>query len=68
IAYIVYRWDINVRMSTIIGFVGGGGIGFVLQRNINQTLYTRASVMVIAIAVVVVILDTVSAQVRRRII
>ncbi|MFQ5436889.1 MAG: phosphonate ABC transporter, permease protein PhnE, partial [Anaerolineae bacterium] len=68
LSFTVYSWDINVRMSTIIGFVGGGGIGFVLQRNINQTLYTRASVMVIAIAVVVVILDTVSAQVRRRII
>ncbi len=68
IAYIFYRWDINVRLSTIIGFVGGGGIGFVLQRNINQLLYTRASVMVIAIAVVVVVLDNISARVRSRII
>ena len=38
IAYIFYRWDINVRLSTIIGFVGGGGIGFVLQRNINHLM------------------------------
>jgi len=68
IAYIFYRWDINVRMSTIIGFVGGGGIGFVLQRNINQVLYTRASVMVIAIAVVVTTLDFVSAKIRSKII
>ncbi|MAT98771.1 MAG: hypothetical protein CL608_16635 [Anaerolineaceae bacterium] len=68
IAYIFYRWDINVRLSTIIGFVGGGGIGFVLQRNINQLLYTRASVMVIAIAIVVVVLDNISARVRSRII
>jgi phosphonate ABC transporter permease subunit PhnE len=68
IAYIFYRWDINVRMSTIIGFVGGGGIGFVLQRNINQLLYTRASVMVIAIAIVVIVLDNISARVRSRII
>ncbi|MCC6606955.1 MAG: ABC transporter permease subunit [Anaerolineae bacterium] len=68
IAYIFYRWDINVRMSTIIGFVGGGGIGFVLQRNINQILYTRASVMVIAIAIVVIVLDNISARVRSRII
>ncbi|RMG90444.1 MAG: ABC transporter permease subunit [Chloroflexi bacterium] len=68
IAYIFYRWDINVRMSTIIGFVGGGGIGFVLQRNINQTLYTKASVMVIAIAIVVGVLDYLSAQIRDRII
>ena len=31
ISYTMYRWDINVRMSTIIGIVGGGGIGFVLD-------------------------------------
>lgn len=68
IAYIFYRWDINVRMSTIIGFVGGGGIGFVLQRNINQLLYTKASVMVIAIAIVVIALDNISSKVRSRII
>lgn len=67
IAYIFYRWDINVRMSTIIGFVGGGGIGFVLQRLLNQLQYSRASVMVIAIALIVTILDNVSSRVRQRI-
>ena len=35
LAYTFYRWDINIRMSTIIGFVGGGGIGFLLQQWIN---------------------------------
>jgi ABC-type phosphate/phosphonate transport system permease subunit len=35
ISFTMYRWDINVRMSTIIGFAGGGGIGFLLQQNIN---------------------------------
>jgi phosphonate transport system permease protein len=68
VAYIFYRWDINVRLSTIIGFVGGGGIGFVLQRFLNQLLYRQASVMVIAIAVVVTILDNISSRIRRRII
>jgi phosphonate ABC transporter permease subunit PhnE len=68
IAYIFYRWDINVRLSTIIGFVGGGGIGFVLQRFLNQLLYQQASVMIIAIAVVVTLLDYVSSRIRRRII
>jgi len=27
VSYIIYHWDINVRISTVIGFVGGGGIG-----------------------------------------
>lgn len=68
IAFIFYRWDINVRMSTIIGFVGGGGIGLVLQRSANLTQYRQASVMVIAIAVTVTTLDYISSQIRSRII
>lgn len=68
IAFAFYRWDINVRMSTIIGFVGGGGIGLVLQRATNLTQYRQASVMVIAIALVVVILDYISSKIRSRII
>ncbi len=66
IAFTIYRWDINVRMSTIIGFGGGGGIGFVLQQNINLLRYRQASVMMIAIAIVVATLDFVSAKVRQR--
>jgi phosphonate ABC transporter permease subunit PhnE len=68
ISFIFYRWDINVRMSTIIGFVGGGGIGYVLQQNVNLLLYRRASVMIIAIALVVSLLDYVSARLRNRLI
>lgn len=68
ISFIFYRWDINVRLSTIIGFVGGGGIGYVLQQNVNLLLYRRASVMIIAIALVVSLLDYVSARLRNRLI
>ena len=67
IAFTLYRWDINVRMSTIIGFGGGGGIGFVLAQSINLFQYRQASVMMIAIAVVVGLLDYISSRVRARI-
>ena len=67
IAFTLYRWDINVRMSTIIGFVGGGGIGFVLQQWINLLQYRQAGVAVLAIAIVVSVLDYISAQARERI-
>ena len=59
-----YRWDINVRMSTIIGFVGGGGIGFLLQQWINLLQYNQAGTALLAIAVVGTILDMVSAKLR----
>ncbi len=66
IAFTLYRWDINVRMSTIIGFVGGGGIGFILQQWINLLQYRQAGVAVLAIAIVVATLDYVSATVRKK--
>ncbi len=68
IAYTLYRWDINVRTSTIIGFVGGGGIGFLLSQSIRLLRYRDASVMMLSIAIVVTALDYISAKVRTRII
>ena len=68
LAFTIYRWDINVRMSTIIGFVGGGGIGFLLQQWIRLLMYKEAGVAVWAIALVVAIMDYVSAKVREGII
>lgn len=67
-AFAFYRWDINVRMSTIIGFIGGGGIGFVLAQNIQQLRYRQASVMMLAIAIVVATLDYASSEIRSRIV
>jgi len=66
ISFTMYRWDINVRMSTIIGFVGGGGIGFVLQQNINLLNYRAASVNMLAIAIVVASMDYISSAIRER--
>jgi phosphonate ABC transporter permease subunit PhnE len=66
ISFTMYRWDINVRMSTIIGFVGGGGIGFILQQNINLLNYRAASVNMLAIAIVVASMDYISSVLRER--
>jgi phosphonate ABC transporter permease subunit PhnE len=66
ISFTMYRWDINVRMSTIIGFAGGGGIGFLLQQNINLLDYRAASAQMLAIAIVVATMDYVSSALRER--
>ncbi|MEW5956444.1 MAG: phosphonate ABC transporter, permease protein PhnE [Chloroflexota bacterium] len=68
IAFAIYHWDINVRISTIIGFVGGGGIGLQLQTWINQLAYNKAGTAVWAIVLVVTILDNVSSQIRQRLV
>jgi phosphonate ABC transporter permease subunit PhnE len=66
ISFTMYRWDINVRMSTIIGFVGGGGIGFLLQQNMNLLNYRGASAQILAIAIVVASMDYISSRLRER--
>jgi phosphonate ABC transporter permease subunit PhnE len=66
ISFTMYRWDINVRMSTIIGFAGGGGIGFLLSQNINLTRYREASAQILAIAVVVAAMDYLSSYLREK--
>lgn len=68
IAFAFYRWDINVRLSTIIGIVGGGGIGVILLRYANLLQYRQVAVTIIAIAIMVSLLDFVSARLRKRLI
>ncbi len=63
----VYRWDINIRESTVLGFVGAGGIGILLYASINQFLWREVAVMMIAVLAVVVVSEFVSATVRQRI-
>jgi phosphonate transport system permease protein len=66
ISFSIYRWDINVRMSTVIGLVGGGGIGFLLVQYIRLLDYRSAGIAVWFIAVTVAILDYTSAEIRNR--
>ncbi len=66
ISYIIYHWDINVRISTILGFVGGGGIGFYLSQRINVLEYRKAGTAIWAIIIVVWAMDFLSAEIRKR--
>jgi phosphonate transport system permease protein len=64
ISFTVYRWDINVRMATIIGLVGGGGIGTMLIKYQGQAMWPEVGTIIVVIAVVVWILDQGSAYIR----
>jgi phosphonate transport system permease protein len=67
ISYIIYHWDINVRISTILGFVGGGGIGFYLSQRINVLEYRQAGTAIWAIVAVVWAMDFLSAEIRKKV-
>lgn len=64
ISFTVYRWDINVRMATIIGLVGGGGIGTMLIQYQGQAMWREVGCIIFVIAVVVWLLDAASAYIR----
>ena len=63
----VYRWDINVRESSVLGFVGAGGIGLFLYASINQFAWQQVLVILVAILAVVLVSEAVSAYIRARI-
>jgi phosphonate transport system permease protein len=63
----VYRWDINIRESSVLGFVGAGGIGLQLYASINQFAWQQVLVVLIAILVIVLASEGISAWVRARI-
>ncbi len=64
ISFTVYRWDINIRMATIVGFVGGGGIGYLLQTYASQAMWAEVGTIIVVIAFVVWFMDTASAYIR----
>ena len=65
ISYLIYQWDINVRMATIIGFAGGGGIGLTLTTFFGSLQYHKAGTVVAVIVIVVALMDFASAKLRR---
>lgn len=64
ISYTIYRWDTNIRMATIVGFVGGGGIGTLLFMYQQQGKWAEVGTIALVIAFVVWFMDTASAHIR----
>lgn len=64
LSYTIYRWDINVRMATIIGLVGGGGVGELLMQYLGLARYSEVGMIVVVITAVVWAMDWLSSKVR----
>jgi phosphonate transport system permease protein len=66
LSYALLRFEINVRASTIIGFVGAGGIGQEFKRVIGFNIYEEVSAIAILILIIVMLIDLASEQIRAR--
>ncbi len=64
----VYRWDINIRESTVLGLVGAGGIGLQLNASVSMLAWPQVTVIFIAIFITVLVSEWVSARIRHAII
>ncbi|MDY0150995.1 MAG: phosphonate ABC transporter, permease protein PhnE [Candidatus Cloacimonas sp.] len=68
LAFTIYRWDINVRMATIVGFVGGGGIGLALYQQQQMLAWRNVGLIMWLIALVVWMMDMFSGYIRAKLI
>ena len=64
ISYVLYAFEINVRASTVLGYIGAGGIGLYLQQTLQVFDYAKTGLIILIIIVVVVIIDYVSTKSR----
>lgn len=66
IAYTLYRWEMNIRMAAILGFVGAGGLGQLLYFELSLFHYAQASTVIIAMLALSIAVDQCSAWLRQR--
>jgi len=67
-SFSLYRFESNARSSTVLGIIGAGGIGALLMQNIRGFYYDRTAAIVILMVVAVVVIDTMSQAVRKRLV
>jgi len=65
LSYSLYRWEMNIRMATILGFVGAGGLGQILFYELSLLHEAQACSVIIAMLLLVIGVDAISAKLRR---
>ena len=68
VAYLLYRWEINIRMAAVLGVVGAGGLGQMLYMSLSLFQQPQAMTVIIAMLLLVVLVDAASAWLRERLV
>ncbi|HEX8422007.1 MAG TPA: phosphonate ABC transporter, permease protein PhnE [Pyrinomonadaceae bacterium] len=66
VSYTALRWEMNLRVSTILGLVGGGGLGQAIYNNVQLGFYTRVATLILVIYALVVATDWLGERLRSR--
>lgn len=66
LSYALYRWEMNIRMAAILGFVGAGGLGQLLYFELSLFHYAQASTVIMAMLLLSIVVDSVSSTLRKR--
>lgn len=65
LSYALYRWEMNIRMATILGFVGAGGLGQILYYELSLLREPQAATVLTAMFILVMLVDVLSAKLRK---
>src|SRR5436190_22905118 len=68
LAISIFRWDINVRESAVLGLVGGGGLGMALDAAMSNLYWDQAGLVLLVVFAIVIVTEVATAWIRRRII
>ena len=68
VSFTLYRFETNIRAAAVLGFVGGGGIGFYIQTYLRLLNYPAASTVLLVLVVMVMLVDFASSRLRARLI
>ncbi|MWK56612.1 phosphonate ABC transporter, permease protein PhnE [Pseudomonas otitidis] len=66
LAYMLYRWENNIRMASVLGFVGAGGLGQMLYTTLSLFQERQASTVILAMLALVLLVDALSDRMRQR--
>ena len=67
-SFTLYRFETNVRSATVLGIVGAGGIGHALYENIRSFNYSETGAIIITVVASVMMIDIISAQLRKQLV
>jgi phosphonate transport system permease protein len=68
VSFTLYRFETNIRAAAVLGFVGGGGIGFYIQTYLRLLNYPAASTVLLVLVIMVMLVDFTSSRLRARLI